>query len=131
MKTNLDGMFKTDIELEKNGVWFMLNEKTGFLVRAFKAHNPRVKSAMAIHYKPYARQIEMGTLDISKQHEINVKLFLDVCLVDWKGIEIDGKDAACTKEVAAQFFISLPELFDTLWKYANDFNNYKEDVGNS
>ena len=130
MKTNLDSIYKTSENLEKNGVWFDLTETTGFLVRPFKGSNPRVKAAMANYYKPYARQIEAGTLEIKKQQEINIKLFMDACLVEWRGVEIDGKEVAFTKETGLQLFQSLPELFDTLWKYANDYTSYKEDVGN-
>jgi hypothetical protein len=131
MKTNLDKFFKTNDDFEKNGVWFDVSDEIGFLVRPFKGSNPRVKAAMAHHYKPYARQIELGTLDPAKQNEIQIKLFIDVSLVEWKGVEIDDKPAACTPENALKFFLALPDLFDTLWRHANDFTNYKEDLGNS
>jgi hypothetical protein len=131
MKTNLDKFFKTSENFEKNGVWFEISDTIGFLIRPFKATNPKVKAAMASHYKPYARQIEMGTLDLEKQLEIQIKIFLDVCLVDWKGVEIDGKEVEYTSENAYKFFRALPELFETLWKHANDFTNYREDLGNS
>lgn len=132
MKTNLDKFFKTDKALEEKGVWFDISEEIGFLLRPFKQSNPRVKAAMAHHFKPFARQIEMGTLDDVKQMEIQVKIFIDVCLVDWKGVEIDDKLVECTPENALKFFTNLPDLFDTLWKHASDFSNYKiEDVGNS
>lgn len=130
MKSNLDKLFKTDADLEKNGVWFELSEETGFLLRPFKSQNPRVKAAMAQHYKPYARLIELGTLEIEKQNEINIKLFINACLVDWKGVEIDGAVVACDKDNALKLFLALPELFQTLWKHVNDYQNYKEELGN-
>ncbi len=130
MKTNIDSIFKTDDDLEKNGVWFDLNEKTGFLIRPFRASNPRVKAGMAKYYKPYARQIENDTLEIEKQREININLFMDVCLADWRGIEIDGADTKFDREAGLKLFKSLPELFDNLWKHAQDFKNYREDLGN-
>lgn len=131
MKTNLDGLFKTSEDLEKNGVWFEISDTIGFLLRPFKGTNPRVKAAVATYFKPYARQVEMGTLDQQKQIEIQIKIFVDVCLISWKGVEIDGKPEECTKENANKFFIALPDLFDALWKHVNDFKNYKEDLGNS
>lgn len=130
MKTNLDKHFKTSEELEKNGVWFDISDNVGFLLRPFKTTNPRVKAAMAHYYKPYARQVELGTLDQAKQLEIQIKIFIDVCLVDWKGVEIDDKVAEYKPEVALKFFTALPDLFDTLWRHATDFNNFKEDLGN-
>lgn len=132
MKSNLDGLFKASEELEKNGVWFdVVADTTGFLLRPFRPTNPRVKAALAAHYKPYARQVEMGTLDQKKELEIKIKMFIDVCLVDWKGVEIDGKEVECNKENALKLFKSLPDLFTTLQGYAEDFSSFKEDVGNS
>jgi len=63
--------------------------------------------------------------------EIQVKIFIDVCLADWAGVEIDGQPVGCNKENALKFFIGLPDLFETLWAHAKDFNNYREDMGNS
>lgn len=131
MKSNLDKLFKTDKKLEEGGVWFDINDETGFLLRPFKQTNPRVKEAMARYYKPYAGQVELGTLDFKKNLEIQIKLFTDVCLVDWKGVDIDDKPVECTPENANKLFTALPDLFDTLWKHAQDYNNYREDLGNS
>jgi len=141
MKTSLDQFFKTDDNEEKNGKWFVLqNEGDGkkeisFLMRPFKATNPRVKAAVAAHHKPYARQIEAGTLDIKKALEIKIKLWATVSLVDWKGVDIDGTEVPASIENAVKVFSNLPDGFDILWGYVNDFNNYKieetQDVGNS
>lgn len=131
MKSNLDKFFKTDADLENNGMWFDISETTGFRVRAFKASNPRAKAAMAAHYKPYARQIEIGALEVTKQREVTTKLFIEMCLVEWRGVQIDDKDVELTTENALKLFTALPDLFDTLWRHANDFTNYKEELGNS
>jgi hypothetical protein len=130
MKTNLDQFFKTNEDLEKNGRWFEITGDIGFLVRPFKATNPKVKAAMAAHFKPYARQIELGTLDDKKSFEINVRLFIESCLVDWRGVEIDGQAVPFAPDVALKFFEGLPDLFHTLWAHCNDFKNYRDDVKN-
>jgi hypothetical protein len=131
MKTNLDGLFKTDKDLEENGVIFVIDDKTNFKLRHFASTNVKMKAAMAAHHKPYARQVELGTLDQKKSDEILVKMFIDASLISWEGIEIDGKPLECTKENALMLFTRLPALFDSLYKYASDFANYKEDLGNS
>lgn len=132
MKTNLDLHFKTNTSLEKDGVEFEINDKTSFLVRRFNSSNPRVKAAMAAYYKPYSRQIEMGTLPTEKADDIAVRLFVDVCLVSWKGVEDDkGAPIECTKENAVSLFKSLPDLFTVLQGHASNFENYKEELGNS
>ena len=131
MKTNLDKHFKVDEKYAKEGVEFAIDDKTHFRLRYFNAANPRVKAAMAAHYKPYARQIDLGTLDQETQLKIRIKLFIDISLVSWKGIEDDGKELECNPENALALFTHLPTMFGSLWDYANDHTNYKEDVGNS
>lgn len=131
MKTNLDADFKTNSAYEKDGVDIVIREGLSFRVRRFNAQNPRVKAAMAAYYKPYARQVELGTLDQSIVDDITRKLFVDVCLASWEGVEIDGKEAEFDKETALNLFRHLPDLFDTLWRAANNMDNYKEVVGNS
>lgn len=132
MKTNLDKLFKTNKELEREGVEFALDDKISFMVRRFVGSNPRVKAAMANYYKPFARQIELGTLPSEKSDELAMRLFIDVCLVSWKGVEgEDGKPLEFSKENALKLFQSLPELFGTLQAHANNFENYKEELGNS
>jgi hypothetical protein len=132
MKTNLDKHFKTDKTLEKEGVDFAIDDKTSFKLRRFNADNPRTKAAMAAYYKPYARQIEMGTMPPEKTNEISIRLFIDICLVSWQGIEDEsGKPIECNKENALELFKDLPDLFSTLWAHVNNFENYKEELGNS
>lgn len=134
MKTNLDKFYKADPILEKEGVDFSIDDKTAFRVRRFNQSNPRIRAAMANHYKPFARQIEMGTLPQEKSDEIIRKVFVETCLVSWRGVEDgEGKPIEFTKENAMSLFKSLPDLFDVLWKYANDFESYREqeELGNS
>lgn len=132
MKTNLDKFFKTNEDLEKNGVWFDLSDTIGFLVKPMRASNPNVKAAWAKYYKPHARAIELGTFDDTKKgQEIQAKIFVEACMVDWKGVEIDGVETEYSRDVAIKFFLELPDLFRTLWDHCQDFKNYQEEVGNS
>lgn len=137
MKSNLDKYFKVDDKHAEDGVDFVVKEadkdgpKIAFRVRHFNMSNPRIKAARAVHFKPYARQIELNTLSDEKQLEITINVFNDVCLVSWEGVEIDGKPAEFNKANAKALFTANPALFDALWRHANDFQNYKEDLGNS
>ncbi len=139
MKSNLDKLFLANTDLEKDGVDFIIqekNEKEGleeisFRLRRYNDQNPRHKAAQAAHYKPHARQIELGTLSASKMRELLAKTFIDVCLVSWTGVQDEkGEPITYTKESALALFTRLPDLFDTLWNHASDFKSFKEDVGN-
>lgn len=131
MKTNLDSVFKVNSTLEKDGVWFLVNEETGFLVRRFSPMNPQYRSAITTLLKPFARQIQLGQMDPKKELEIGVKVFVRICMVDWKGIVIDGENVPYSEETAIKFFLALPELFKRIEEYASDFSSYREDLGNS
>lgn len=131
MGTNLDKFFKANTELENEGVDFDIDDKISFKIRRFGSNNPRIKAALASYYKPYAKQVEMGTLPPEKSLEINIKLFIDCCLVSWTGIEENGSAVEFNRENALKLFKRLPDLFEALWKHANDFGNYKEELGNS
>lgn len=133
MKTNLDKFFKTDDNLEKNGVWFEIAEGVRFLVKPMKSSNPKIKAAFAQYYKPHSHQIEKGTIEAKKAEEIQIKVFVNACLVDWEGVEIDGSKPPYNAALAIEFFKELPELFWTLWDQSQDYKNYQyaEEVGNS
>lgn len=132
MKSNLDSLFKNDKGLEENGIWFEIKEGVGFKIKRFGGFNSQaIKAALAKHYKPYAKMIEAGTFPVDKEREITLKVFCNACITDWKGIEIDGKVAEFSQDACLALLVSLPELADSLVKYASDSQNYREDLGNS
>lgn len=132
MKTNLDEIFKTDETMESEGIWFLIREGVGFRVKRFGGHNSMpVKKALARYYKPYTHQIEKGTLDVKKEREILTRVFVESCVTDWKGIEIDGQEKPFSVADCVSLFTSRPDLADTIQSYASDMANYKETLGNS
>ena len=132
MKSNLDKLFKNDEALEENGIWFDISDATGFLVRRFGGFNsPKIKVAMAKYYKPYARQVDAGTLDQKKEKEIMTRVFVESCIIGWRGIEIQGEEKPFDVDTAVELLSGLPELADTLIAYSSDSKNYREDLGNS
>jgi hypothetical protein len=132
MQTNLDSIFKNDDQMEKDGIWFKISDTTKFKIRRFGGANEfKMRQVASKYYKPYARAIEQGTLDVETTRLINVKTFVHACLVDWEGVVIDGKEAPFNEEAAIKFFMHLPVIFDILFEYAQDSKNYRADLGNS
>lgn len=130
MKSNLDGIFKRDTTLEREGVWFEVSSGTQFLLRRFGGSNIEVKKAMLKFYKPYAKLIEKNLLPESKEKEVYVKAFVDSSLIDWKGVEIEGEEAPFTFDNAVKLLVSLPELTEALMEHSQDQSNFQEEVGN-
>lgn len=132
MSTNLDSLFKNDTKSEESGVIFDIGNGVNFTLRRFGGVNSKkVQKAVAFYHKPYARLIELGTMDEKLLEVINIKVFCESCLVTWEGIEMDGQKLECNLDNAVKLFVELPELFATLFKHANDTANYKSDLGNS
>lgn len=132
MKTNLDGLFKTDSELEQGGVWFKISAETSFCLKRFGGTNAqKVKLAMAKYHKPHARLIENDALPLEEVNKIMAQVVASACLVDWKGVVVDGQELPCTQENAVKLFTALPELFNRLFEYISGSDSFKEDLGNS
>lgn len=131
MQTNLDKFYKTNQSLEKTGIWVMITDDIGFQVRRFGgANSDNIKLALAKYHKPYARQIEKGLLSAEKEVELMTKAFVEACMIDWKGVEIDGEEVAFSPEVAVKFFTQLPDLANEVFAQAQNVDNFKEEVGN-
>jgi hypothetical protein len=133
MKLNLDTIYGTDKKKEVEGVWYDLGEdQPKFLLKRYHELNPQMQASQARHFKPYARQISMGTLPIEKQYEILINIFLDTTLIGWKDIKDEsGSDVPFSKEMAKKVLIQYPDLFEELKAFASKADNYKEVVGNS
>lgn len=132
MQTNLDSIFKTKENLELDGVWFKVSQETSFCLRRFGGKNAnRVKQAMAKYHKPHARLIENDALPPEETSKIMAQVIAHSCLVDWKGVVVDGQELPCNPENAVKIFTLLPELFDTLFGYISGADSFKEDLGNS
>lgn len=134
MVTNLHALYKTDNNLETNGIWLALGEGAEFLVRRFGgANGTKIKKLSAIYHKPYARLIELGNLPEEKEREIYINIFVESSLLDWKGVKDEkGEDIPFSQEKAKEIFAQLPTVFDIIVEHASNSNNYKEaeDLGN-
>jgi hypothetical protein len=131
MKSNLHQFYKTDTSLETSGKWFELSEDVGFLVRRFGGANAdKMKQALAKYHKPHAYQIQKGTLEPEKEKEILTRAFVESCITDWKGIEIDGEVKEFNKVDCVNLLLELPDLTDTLLDWSQNIDNFKEELGN-
>lgn len=131
MALNLDEEFLTSEEKEIGGVWLMIDEETGFLLRRFNSLNPKYKAAMSRHMIPLVRKIKENKLSPKEELAVGVKTFTEICLVDWKGVFIGGKEVPYSPQEAEKLFNRLPDLFRKCEDFAGSIENYREDLGNS
>lgn len=133
MKTNLHSLFSSNKDFERDGVEFVISSTCSMVVRRFGGANAeKVKAANAKYYKPYARLIQNNAMPEDQQTALMIRAFVDACIVSWKGVEDEeGKELPFTIDNAVKLFTELPELFESVFEYANDVKTYKEDLGNS
>ena len=86
---------------------------------------------MAKYYKPYAALVQNGGMPEEKSTEISLRVFVESCMLDWKGVQIDGVEVPFSHEAAIKLLKEMPDLADTLMAHASNAANYKEDLGNS
>lgn len=136
MKTNLHAKFATNESFETEGIWVELGEGAAIRVKRYGGQNAQaLMQANAKWRKPFAKEIELKTLSPEKNKEISVRVFVDTCVADWRGIktEKDGQleEIVFSKENAYSLFKELPDLMDVLLIHAADANNYRDELVNS
>lgn len=138
MKSNLFTHFKTDRQIEKEGIWMALeNTPISFRVKRFGGENADlIKAKTAKLMKPYAHQQKAGVLPSDVEEKIAIQVFVEECIVDWKGLEIDGKPAGpYNPDLALKLFADAPEAVKLLIAEANNYRNFlefeREALGNS
>jgi len=129
MKSNLHLAFKTNTDLEKNGVWFDLGD-CRFLLKRFGGANRDLSKVMAKVFKPVAHLVEKDLLPDEVDSKLTAKAFVEACLVDWEGVEIDGEEVPFSKEKAIELMVELPDLMQTLLECSKNVENYRETLGN-
>ena len=133
-KMSLFDQFETDSAKEIEGVpvKYAPNKDgtvpTFFLSRMGKA-NKKYSKALDKATKPYARQMQLGTLDEATAEELFRGVFVKTVLKGWENVRgKDGEDLAFTPENASDLFKKLPDLYDDLQEKARSAALFREEV---
>lgn len=121
---SLFNTFKTDAEIEKNGVILQYgfvkkpdgkpdtSRPIGIRVaRAGGANTAYLRRAEAV-LRPYRRQIQTDTMDRGLIDELTRQLFAETVVKGWENVQDeDGTDLPFTVENCVALFAKLPDLF--------------------
>lgn len=123
---NLYKAFSTSEQLEKEGVWFEIDDETKFLLARAGGANEKYQRALQTRGKPYSRRAARGNLDPTTIKDIEKQVFLDSILLGWKGVrDQDGDEMEFTRGNAIKLMNDLPELYETLVDAAQTLAYYK------
>lgn len=134
--TNIYDMFATDLKIETDGFIHRVTDKISFTLARAGGANAKFSKAMEVKTRPYRRQIQEDTMDITLANKLLIEAFAETVVLGWEGITtVNGKEVKFTPEAAIKLFTDLPDLFNELREAAAKQSNFraaevKEDVGN-
>lgn len=129
--------FKTNPELEKNGIVLDLGEVGKFTIARAGGANQKFEKRMAALTKPHRRAIQAGTIDQQILSEITATAAAETIVLGWEGVTgPDGQPLEFNVANCKQLLTDLPELFTEIVNAARDHTLYlqhirEEDAGNS
>lgn len=130
---DLYAKFGTDKSIEAAGKWMEYGkaDDTG-VVTAFKIarkgrNNPAFTAAYERIEKTDRRRLENSLMGEEEAFDLMLDVFVEACLLDWKGVnDRDGNAMPFTKAAARQLMIDLPDLYKVLDADAEDLTNFRE-----
>lgn len=135
--TNVYGMFETNPDKEKGGVWvYPLGEDEGapaFKVARAGGANRKFMDLQTAKLRPYQRLITAQSKSMSPELQETVmkavrEAFAKTCMVDWKNVT-DKKGAAMpfNEENAEKLLTELPALYEELLSAAQNLASYQDE----
>lgn len=134
--TSIYDMFKTNANLEQDGIWINYGTAGKFLVARSGGSNTMFAKVLEAKMRPYRRQLDNETMDAQVAQDILMETFVETVLKGWEGVKDEkGKEIKFSKEAALKLFRDLPELFNDLRLQSTKLANYlasdlEDDVGN-
>lgn len=128
-------MFATDLKIETDGFIHHVTDKISFRLARAGGANAKFSKVMEAKTRPYRRQIQEDTMDITLANKLLIEAFAETVVLGWEGITKKGEDVPFSAEAAVKLFTDLPDLFNELREAAAKQSNFRaaeveEDVGN-
>jgi len=130
------GVQPTDLKIETDGFTHRITDKMSFRLARAGGANAKFSKAMEAKTRPYRRQIQEDTMDITLANKLLIEAFAETVVLGWEGITTtNGKKIPFTPEAAIKLFTDLPDLFNELREAAGKQSNFRatevlDDVGN-
>lgn len=124
MSFNLNSL-ETNKSAEKDGVW--IDYLDGSKLKIARIGNQGYKAFMTTKYKQNRMAIDRndrGADEIAEK--IQLEALANHILVDWKGIEFDGKDQKYTPEFGLKVLKEIADFRKDVENYASDSTLYRD-----
>lgn len=120
---DLKKLFKTDENLETAGVWQDLGDSIRVKVARF--NNTNHKRVMEGLMKPYQHMLRRGNLSEEIAEKILVQGMARTILLDWEGLEEDGKPIKYSMKNAERIMMEFKDFRDLVHNISQSMEIYK------
>jgi len=126
-KVGMD-QFITDPSLEMNGVGMRVNKDVVLGLRRPGGSNKEYKQALSRYSRPHRKQLKQDRMDQDVfRRECLVPTYAESIVAWWHGVKDEaGRDVELTPENARAYFEAFPLVFDDVFAFCNDVDNYLE-----
>lgn len=116
--------YATDATLEKEGVWVDIGE--GARVRVARSDNPNFVKCLQSKAKPYRVQSRNRTLSDEVANKVLIETMAETILLDWDGIQKDGKTLPYSKENAVLLLTDLKDFRRIITELADESETFRK-----
>lgn len=121
-------LFGTNKKKETEGVFLSLGGGVEIKCKRAASSNKAYAFAESRALKPHARSIQLGNMDPEVLNKINVNLFKNHIVTDWKGVtDKDGNEIPFSQEKFKEFAERYPDFFFAVYALATDMQNFQDD----
>lgn len=117
-------LFGTNRRAEEAGVWVDLGQ--GARVKVARDTSPAYRKRLQDVIRPYRGAIAANALDDRQAHALFAEAAAGTLLLDWDGIEIDGKPVPFSVAAAEQLMEEVPDFYKAIKSFAEDAALYRE-----
>lgn len=120
---DLEKLFAQDDTAVEEGKWFNVQKDVHFKIAS--VNSERYQTVFRTLTKDYRTAIRRKTMDPEVMEEIMKKVAAKTLLLDWKGLELDGKPFPYNKDNALYIMMNFDSAYILVMDYASDMEAYK------
>jgi hypothetical protein len=114
-----------DKKAEVEGIWQNIGD--GVSVKVARIGSTEYQKEFQRISKPHKRAIRRGVLNDDVAEKLLIKVMAKTVLLDWKGLEEDGKEIPYSEENAVRILTDYRDLRDYVSDIANDMEAFKKE----
>jgi hypothetical protein len=111
-------LFGTDRKAEEAGVWVDIGD--GARVKIARDTSTRYRERLREVLRPYRGSIAAGAMSDEQSHRLLAKAAAGTMLMDWEGIEMDGKPVPFSVDAAEQIMADMPDFYRAIEGFSKE-----------